>query len=501
MRMRNITLLLCAGFLSLLTLMACTACDQKAAAPVPSSFDWRTAVTTLNYNDDDRDPDRRVAAIMLGVHRQYEAETALIEHLQRDPDPKVRAACAFALGRLGSETAIDALIKSILNSSPMVRGEIIRALEGRLNQQRVERLLILAENTDKDTLMLLVRVLAMAGFTKEAANLKTDPAHQASDNEARRIYVDAVGGDDEAPGTNKLPVATIKQGLKLLQPGDTLLVAGKKNEPLREAVIVPARLAGFSYQPTRLLAWPGKERPLIQPTHQYAASAFVAAGPGRYRLALTEKAFGVFIVRDKQVLHLSIPELADEYSDGAFYYDDEKKELVVEPKDGILGGVVEVAFAPDGILIKGAHDVLVRGFDVRYAFGSGLGVEHAYRVSFIDCSTVHCLRHGIFIYYAPLATIDSCRAENCVYQGISVRTSPQTIISHCFAFDNRTHGILLLYDSDDVVVLASESRRNFRQLSFIEGSDFGRVIRCRFDESAAQSIHYETGSIPGLIVE
>jgi hypothetical protein len=73
-------------------LVALGACDS-AKAPTPS-FDWRAAVTTLNYNDDDRDEDRRLAAVMLGVHRQSEAIAMLIEHLERDADPKVRAACA-----------------------------------------------------------------------------------------------------------------------------------------------------------------------------------------------------------------------------------------------------------------------------------------------------------------------------------------------------------------------------------------------------------------------
>ncbi len=496
--MRNTMLRFWFGIFCLVALAGCG--SSKAPAP---SFDWRAAVTTLNYNDDDRDEDRRLAAVMLGVHRQSEATAMLIEHLERDADPKVRAACAFALGRIGGEQAVEALFKSLPNPSPLVRGEIVRALDGRLNAERAARLLAFAENSDGDTQLLTARVLAGAGFAKEAKSLKVDPVRMAVENEPRRLYVDATAGNDAAPGTSEQPVATIKQGLELLGPGDTLYVAGKAKEPLRETVVIPARLSGLPQQPTRLLAWPGKPRPVIQPTREYDAAAFRADEEGGYRLTVDETVYGVAIIQGSQVLSLTMPELDDEYADGVFTYDEQSKELrlTVKPDRGKFAGKVEVAFAPDGIVVEGANDVLISGFDVLYAPDSGLDAEHAYRVSFIDCSATHCLRHGIFTYYAPLATIDSCRADYCVYQGISVRTSPQTVISRCRATHNRTHGILLLYDTDDAVVLACESRLNFRQLSFIQGSDFGRVIKCRFDQPAAETIHYETGSLPGLVVE
>ncbi len=74
---------------------------------------------------------RRNAAVALGNALDRSAVGALIESLQRDPHPMVRGHAAWALGRIGSPAALEALRRGYLEEAEDdVRDEIFSALGG-----------------------------------------------------------------------------------------------------------------------------------------------------------------------------------------------------------------------------------------------------------------------------------------------------------------------------------------------------------------------------------
>ena len=73
---------------------------------------------------------RRNAAVALGNALDRSTVPALRESLEGDPHPMVRSHAAWALGRIGSPAAIEALEKRLnLECEHTVREEISNALE------------------------------------------------------------------------------------------------------------------------------------------------------------------------------------------------------------------------------------------------------------------------------------------------------------------------------------------------------------------------------------
>jgi epoxyqueuosine reductase len=70
----------------------------------------------------------RNAALILGTRRNAEAVPVLIDRLG-DPDPVIRGASAWALGRIGSPTALPALRRGAEDDDPEARRSIARAIE------------------------------------------------------------------------------------------------------------------------------------------------------------------------------------------------------------------------------------------------------------------------------------------------------------------------------------------------------------------------------------
>ena len=70
----------------------------------------------------------RNAALILGTRKIAEAVPVLVDRLG-DADPVIRGASAWALGRIGSPTALEALIRAEEDPDPTVRQAIRRAIE------------------------------------------------------------------------------------------------------------------------------------------------------------------------------------------------------------------------------------------------------------------------------------------------------------------------------------------------------------------------------------
>jgi epoxyqueuosine reductase len=115
--------------------------ERTAAPPLPEllrlrsgEFKRRFAKTAMGWRG--AAVLRRNAAVALGNARDRSAVPALIEALERDPHPMVRGHAAWALGQIGSPSAVSALERRDgAEEDNGVRSEIRAALEeGRLHR-------------------------------------------------------------------------------------------------------------------------------------------------------------------------------------------------------------------------------------------------------------------------------------------------------------------------------------------------------------------------------
>jgi hypothetical protein len=491
-----------AVLIACLVLAACLSPSREAARGRVARAEAEQWLATLGYQDDDRDFDRRLAALRLGVHRQAWALSSLIDALHHDRDAKVRAACAYAVGRIGGSPAVDALTKAAADPAREVRLAAATALAGQTDARAIEVLAEIGAQADGDLALAALRALDQGGgFDPRVVEARKQTPPNEPAPASPPVYVDPLGGDDGRDGTLRAPVRTIRQGLTLLKPGGTLYVAGLPNQPIREAVTVPASLSGFPQRPTRLTAWPGKPRPLLSPTRSVPSSALTRGADGRWRLKVDFAVLGVFQARSVDEADIyPLVQTPAELKPQTSWYDAKTGELVIDAGDDKLAPQLELAFAEDALAVAGANDVVVEGFDVRFAPDSGFDAAAATRVSFIDCRASFCDRHGIFFYYAPSGLVRNARVLGCSYQGLSVRSSPQMAVIGVEARGNGVDGILFLYDSDDGLVIDSRATGNYRGVSFIEGSDYGRVLGGDYAGNKHAGVSFESLSVGGQVI-
>jgi len=478
------------------------AADQTGDAEAVSPAQAQQWLETLAYPDDDRDFERRLAAVQLGLSRYEPAAEELAKRLAGDIDLQTRAACAFALGRIGGDRAKDALLAALNDYSEHVQAAAINALAGMADQKVIKDLSNRMQLNNEKPALLMARVLLQAGVP--AADVQNMVEHRHTQDVGpppyeQFIYVDPDRGSDDNAGSESKPVKTIARGLELLERLGTLMIAGSARGAIREAVVVPQRLHGDSDLLTRIMAWPGKPRPLLQPTVAAKPDQFAKNKEGHWSLKIEKPIYGVFMADGGKVKIFPRAESKDKLQPGACWW--EAGELLVDNGDKPFSGSLELAFAEDALRIERAGFVRVSGIDVRYAPDSGLDANGAWGASFLDCAVSYCDRHGIFVYYSPDSTVRDCRVQGCTYQGISVRSSPRTMISRCRSTDNGVDGLLFLYDSDSCVAGDNVIMRNRRAISFIEGSDFGRVVGNVIKDNQQNQVQSQTGSSGTYVAE
>ena len=128
----------------------------------------------------DQDPDmRRTAAEALGKIGRDSSMTALIAALQ-DGEARVRAAAALALGRIGQAESAPALVRSLADPAEMVRVAAAMAL-GELESSEFSEALILEkfrplDNTERLAAGRALLGLGAVSFSQEVVGALRDPS-------------------------------------------------------------------------------------------------------------------------------------------------------------------------------------------------------------------------------------------------------------------------------------------------------------------------------------
>lgn len=434
-------------------------------------------IEILNYWDDDRDPQRRIAAIRLGILARPEAVDVINAKLKTDRDPKVRAACAWAAGRIKDMRSLPLLIYATKDKSFAVRREAIFALAFYDDGQVKTILENIAKTGDASEAAVVLSALGQNNATALLLPSLKDSGQPPQKGDSRKIYVDATSGNDNNEGTEKAPFLTMSKAISKIRPGagDTVLAtSGAKNFAFREKLELGPMQSGELGNPTTVRNWPGRPAPMIY------ASEPVLLHPGDENLAtatIAQKVLCVFVVNPKETKVLDSVDSLEKLTEGSFFYNQENKELLIlAPKKGFGKSIIEACVRDDAISINRADYVQIIGLTAAYAQDTGIDFTDSLHGVVLDSTVRDCDRHGIFFYYSPSGTVSGCEVFGCRYQGISIRSSPYTIVHKAFSHHNAHDGILFLYDSDGCSVSASKLTDNGRAIGFIVGSNLGRVF-------------------------
>ena len=440
-------------------------------------------IDLLDYPKDDRDPERRLAAIRLGLARDKSAAGRLNAHLQGDLAPRMRAACAWAVAQIGDPSSLPFLVTATSDKDPVVRREAIRGLGAYSQKVAVTRLETLARALETLDGQLALRVLGKPQkgdpILVQNGNGVLPKANPAS--AGRAVYVDATSGADSNKGGPNDPFRTLGRGIREMVAGrgDTLLAtSGGNRAPFREQAVVGPDQTGTFGAPTVIRNWPGRPQPMI-----YASVRVDAPGAGQDAVTarVDKPVLCVFAVGEKATFVLPGVPAAKRLRPGSFHYDPEQNQLsVMRPKQGQSPLFYEACVWPDAILINGADHVRIVGFVAAFAKDTGINFQGAYHGVVADSQVHSCDRHGIFFYYSAFGTVSECEASGCQFQGISIRSSPQSLVHRAFVHDNGSDGVLFLYESDGGVVSGCRFDRNTRGVGFINNSRFGRVLGSTF---------------------
>ncbi len=382
----------------------------------------------LTYPDDDRDVEKRFAAVMIGITRELSGIEALNDKVIADRSPAVRAACAWAIGEIADPSGIEPLERTLRDASAAVRAAAVEAL-GRYDDPNALSILAKLSESGKGPLaMAALRSIAWKDTpTRHQLLSKIEPGDphrfvapgQPFSQAVGKIwYVDAASGNDNANGSEDAPFQSIGRAITELRAGagDRIYASsGKAALPFRESVDIPADRSGTSGAPTVIAAWPGKSPPVL---------------------------------------------------------------------DGAKAESPDTPFLEDGIHIS-ASFVRVNGFTVRHYKDSGIDIDGGTGCVVSNCVVQKCDRHGIFLYYAPASAIVNADVSQCNFQGISIRTSPKAAVLGGRSTGNGIDGLLFLWDSDDALVDNFTASGNQRGIGFIRGSHGGRIFRSKLTGNVA----------------
>ena len=166
--------------------------------------------------------------------------------------------------------------------------------------------------------------------------------------------------------------------------------------------------------------------------------------------------------------------------------------------DGALTGKPGEPGLKTGLHV-GASFVQVRGLTVRNYVENGIQLNGSTGNMVIDCRVEGCDRHGIFAYYSPGSTVLRADVQGCFNQGISVRNSPGTAVLGGRSDGNGIDGLLLLHNSDDVLIERFTATGNKRGVALTTGSNGVRIIGARLRGNSQYDLAIEPGCDAALV--
>jgi len=158
----------------------------SAASKLMGSEDTRAVEPLLRALEDESPRVRAMAALGLAHYEAEEAVPALLDYLANDSASDVRAICAFALGRIGNDQALDGLIPALNDPDRPVRGVACSAFACAKDRRAVSQIMQLIDDPHWDVRLdaceTLVRLeVADERLVDGIERLRQDP--QAAEHE------------------------------------------------------------------------------------------------------------------------------------------------------------------------------------------------------------------------------------------------------------------------------------------------------------------------------
>jgi parallel beta-helix repeat protein len=388
---------------------------------------------------DDHDVEKRHAATLLGMLAASEGLPCLHQALRSEPSASVRAAAARALGEIGSPQSLPELLTGLDDGEPEVRVAVAGAL-GRFNT---------------GTAVSALRKLA-AGAGPEALAALQALAHSPL---GRAALSEVEAGP---PGRFETTVPEPSE----LDPKTWYVDASEGSDDGPGTAAQPFRTLKRACRELR-----GGAGDTVFATSGSAAQSF------HEEVVVPTAASGT---ADRPTIIAAWPGRPPPVLDGAR---DDKPGA-----PGLGTGVhVEASF------------VHLRELIVRHYVDNGIQVVGSTGNVLIDCTVERCDRHGIFAYYSPRTTIVRPRVRLCFKQGISLRSSPQTAVLGGRSDDNGIDGLLLLHNSDDVLIDHFSASGNQRGIALTRGSNDARILGSNLQGNQEHDLAIGPGCSASLI--
>jgi len=431
---------------SLFALITAVACDttatntpnKQSTAPVRETqelvlpgLDVSELIAVLCDPSDKDDARKRHAAILLGIVEHEPATHCLHQVLRGERNPSVRAAAVQAIARIGKTSSLPEIENALLDPKSQVRVAAVEALGQLGGASSLEPLAKIAKAKGPEALAALEALARTPQGRLLLKELPYGPADRFRQSLPAEVGVDArLWYVDASAGNDE---------------GD-----GSKEKPFRSLGRAVRELRGGAGD--QLLATSGD-----QGLHFHEEVSITPQHSGTQTRPTRIEAW---------------PDRPAPILDGA---------LPNRPgKPGLTTGIH-----------VGASHVRIRGFTVRHFVENGISLNGSTGNVVEDCIVERCDRHGIFAYYSPSSTIVRPQVRGCLNQGISIRSSPYTAVLGGLSEDNGFDGLLLLQDSDNVLVSGLRAAGNKRGIAAISHSDGARLIDVSLHNNTQDDLYFD----------
>jgi len=178
--------------------------------------------------------ERELAASLFGQFGTAEAVDPLVKALTKDPEPKVKAAVAEALGLLGDSKVVDILLGYFDTTEPVIRNAVVRAILRLADDDSIDGIVVYLKHIDRR-----VRVLAAYTLGQLKSKRATEHLIKALNDDAfavREAAVKSLGDVKDPPASKALiQAATEPDRFPLVWVIDSL---GKIRNPIAVPLVI-----------------------------------------------------------------------------------------------------------------------------------------------------------------------------------------------------------------------------------------------------------------------